>query len=997
MLALLLALHGTAAAATITVVNGDGADEGFNDPTAATPVGDNPGTTLGAQRLNAFTHAANLWGALLTSAVTIRVNATMDVLSCSMSSATLGSAGANTVHYNFTNAPYANTYYPQALANKIAGGDLSGINDITAYFNSAIGTTCAFPKSWYYGLDGNPAGDQIDFVTVVMHEIGHGLGFQTYVTTSTGARFNDRDDIYMKFLEDHSLGLGWGAMNDAQRATSAVDTSDLHWTGSAVVAAGGSLSAGRHAGGHVQMYAPASIVSGSSVSHWDTALSPNEMMEPSYTTDMTDPSLARDLMTDLGWDFATTTTTTSSTSSSTTTSSTTSTSTTTTSTTTTSIATTTSSSSPSTSTSSSTSSSTSTSTSSTTTSTSTSSSTTSSSTSTSTSTTTSTTVPVVCTASPETFTDPTITPLADAGVTTATIVVSGAGAHLLDVDVTTFLAHPSSDDLDVTITSPAGTTVTLTSDNAVGFADVFEGTTWDDGADADGDLPYETNDGIATDTDYGSGGVQPWLTPEEALGAFVGENPNGTWTLTISDDAAGNAGSLDGWSLAVTALPDAVASSVTSFTNATPLAIPSGPAVVSSTIVVSGVLDFLVDLDVHTVMPHTYSSDLDVTLTSPAGTVVTLTSDNAPGVLNAFAGTLWDDDADPTGQMPYASNARLVTDRAFSPSGAVSPLVPEEPLAAFVGEDPNGTWTITISDDAADDDGTLSQWRLDVQTGACLPPSTTSTITTTTTTSITTSTTTTTSTTPPTSSTTTSTTSTSTTSSSAGTTSSSTTTVTTTSSSTSATATTTSTSSTTTSSAASTTSTTTTSTTSTTFPAEQAGVCAPAPLASCRVGKSQRSSVLLRNGAHAAKDVLKWKMTHGGPSSPADVVRDGVTLALCIYDAGSPPLLLSSGIPTTGTCSGKPCWKPMAGGFRYRNKAAAPNGIVDLKLQASGLAELGVVMKGKGALLAVPSLGLTLPVRMQLVATDGDATTCWESSFGAALKNDGAQLKANGS
>ncbi len=85
------------------------------------------------------------------------------------------------------------------------------------------------------------------------------------------------------------------------------------------------------------------------------------------------------------------------------------------------------------------------------------------------------------------------------------------------------------------------------------------------------------------------------------------------------------------------------------------------------------------------------------------------------------------------------------------------------------------------------------------------------------------------------------------------------------------------------------------------------------------------------------------------------------------------------------------------GGVRYKNKTATPNGIVDVKLQASGLAELCIVMKVKGALLAIPALGLTLPVRMQLVATGDDGTTCWESSFATAQKNDAGQLKANGS
>lgn len=37
--------------ATITIVNGDGAGEGFNDATAKAPEGSNNGATLGAQRL----------------------------------------------------------------------------------------------------------------------------------------------------------------------------------------------------------------------------------------------------------------------------------------------------------------------------------------------------------------------------------------------------------------------------------------------------------------------------------------------------------------------------------------------------------------------------------------------------------------------------------------------------------------------------------------------------------------------------------------------------------------------------------------------------------------------------------------------------------------------------------------------------------------------------------------------------------------------------------
>src|SRR6266404_2504457 len=61
-------------AATIVIQNGDPAGVGFNDTTPVAPVGGNPGTTRGQQRLNAFQAAANIWGATLTSAPTITIH-----------------------------------------------------------------------------------------------------------------------------------------------------------------------------------------------------------------------------------------------------------------------------------------------------------------------------------------------------------------------------------------------------------------------------------------------------------------------------------------------------------------------------------------------------------------------------------------------------------------------------------------------------------------------------------------------------------------------------------------------------------------------------------------------------------------------------------------------------------------------------------------------------------------------------------------------------------
>lgn len=294
----------SARAATVTIVNLDGAGEGFNDPTPAAPVGGNPGLTIGQQRLNAFTYAANIWGACLQSAVPILVNAQMNPLACNAGSAVLGSAGAVSAFRDFVGAPLPLTWYPSALANALAGVDLDpGNPDINAQFNSNLGQAgCLTGTFFYYGLDHNPPGGTIDFVSVVLHEIGHGLGFQTFVNQA-GARLLGFNDHYMVYLEQHGAAFPWmyPAMSDAQRAAAHISDPNLHWAGPIVTGRGAiTLSAGM-SGGHVRMHGPNPYVPGSSVSHWSTALTPNEIMEPAYTGANHEPGMAWALMDEIGW------------------------------------------------------------------------------------------------------------------------------------------------------------------------------------------------------------------------------------------------------------------------------------------------------------------------------------------------------------------------------------------------------------------------------------------------------------------------------------------------------------------------------------------------------------------------------------------------------------------------------------------------------------------------------------------------------------------------
>ena len=227
-------------AATITIVNQNAPGVGFNDPTPATPVGGNPGTTLGAQRLYAFQYAANIWGATLTSSVPIRIGASFVPLSCTANSAVLGSAGANEIWSDFPNAPRANTWYPSALASKLAGTDVAtpGEPHIISRFNSRLGLfpDCLPGSGFYLGVDNN-AGSQIDLVTVLLHEMAHGLGFQTFTDDETGAEILGIPSIWDYFLVDNRTERPWVDMSDAERVASAISGDRLSWNGPNVTAA----------------------------------------------------------------------------------------------------------------------------------------------------------------------------------------------------------------------------------------------------------------------------------------------------------------------------------------------------------------------------------------------------------------------------------------------------------------------------------------------------------------------------------------------------------------------------------------------------------------------------------------------------------------------------------------------------------------------------------------------------------------------------------------
>lgn len=291
---------------TITIQNGDGANEGFNSAAAPFPDASNAGATLGAQRLNLFTFAANIWAGQLDSTRTAVVLSKFDPLSpCTPSGGVLGSAGPQDIFRDFANAPFASTFYPVALANKIANADLNGATtEIAATFNSNVDNACLGVGSrFYYGLDNATPANRVNLLVVLLHELGHGFGSLSFTDETTGAYLGGNPDVWARYMFDRTQNLTWFQMSNGQRTASAINTGNLLWDGPSVRIASGFLTAGRDAAtGRVELFTPNPLQLGSSVSHWNTATNPNLLMEPSINAGLPlTLDLTRQQMRDIGW------------------------------------------------------------------------------------------------------------------------------------------------------------------------------------------------------------------------------------------------------------------------------------------------------------------------------------------------------------------------------------------------------------------------------------------------------------------------------------------------------------------------------------------------------------------------------------------------------------------------------------------------------------------------------------------------------------------------
>ena len=107
----------------------------------------------------------------------------------------------------------------------------------------------------------------------------------------------------------------------------------------------------------------------------------------------------------------------------------------------------------------------------------------------------------------------------------------------------------------------------------------------------------------------------------------------------------------------------------------------------------------ITDVNVTINIPHTYTADLDISLISPNGTTVELSTDNG-GSGNDYINTVFDSEASNTiqsGSPPFTGT-----------------FIPEGDLTALNGENSAGTWTLNVFDDAGGDGGSIDEFTLEL-------------------------------------------------------------------------------------------------------------------------------------------------------------------------------------------------------------------------------------------------------------------------------------------
>lgn len=213
----------------------------------------------------AFDYAVSIWETIIESPIPIYVRATWRKLDTNV----LGSAGPSSYYQNFENTPHQNRFYPVSIAEKITGTEISGPEapDITAEFNKTI--------KWYFGTDLSTPDSLYDFVTVVMHELAHGLGFNGFFFVSG----NEGMYVYEDFGDAAAFDLlvikntGEQLVDTAIFENQSLELKEALTSGSLYANSPVALDDGN--GFHPRLYVPSEWEDGSSLYHLNDAHYPS--------------------------------------------------------------------------------------------------------------------------------------------------------------------------------------------------------------------------------------------------------------------------------------------------------------------------------------------------------------------------------------------------------------------------------------------------------------------------------------------------------------------------------------------------------------------------------------------------------------------------------------------------------------------------------------------------------------------------------------------------